>query len=73
MGLAIRPEELIAFLESKGFIFDRQKGTSHAIYKKGDKTVPIPMHAKDLKTGTLSSIIRQSGIPKKELLKWLGR
>jgi len=28
-------------------------------------TVPVPMHA-ELKTGTLLSIVRQSGVPRRE-------
>lgn len=73
MGLSVRPEELIAFLKSKGFIFVRQNGTSHAIYTNGSKSVPIPIHAKDIKIGTLSSILRQCGLTKKEFEEWLGR
>ncbi len=73
MGLSIRAEELISFLKSNGFVFDRQRGTSHAIYKNGNKSVPVPIHAKDIKLGTLSGILRQSGLTKKELEKWLGR
>lgn len=73
MGLAVKTKEMIDFLISNGFEMDRQKGTSHAIFKKGNKTVPVPIHAKDIKTGTLSSILRQAGISKKELEKWLGR
>jgi len=56
--------EICRLLESQGFVEVRQKG-SHRILqlRMGDTTrsVPVPMH-KDLKPGTLASIIRQSGL-----------
>lgn len=49
-------------LEANGFTQVRQKG-SHAVMQKAEgnstTTVPVPLH-KELKTGTLQSIIRQS-------------
>jgi predicted RNA binding protein YcfA (HicA-like mRNA interferase family) len=43
----------------------RQRGSHVIMQKSGNPTVtvPVPMH-KELKIGTLLSIIRQSGIPK---------
>ncbi|NDV61209.1 type II toxin-antitoxin system HicA family toxin [Puniceicoccales bacterium CK1056] len=55
--------QICRLLELHGFIPVRQKG-SHRIMRKttpdGSRTIPIPLH-KDLKPGTLASIIRQSG------------
>jgi predicted RNA binding protein YcfA (HicA-like mRNA interferase family) len=57
---------MCALLQAHGFEKVRQKG-SHCIMQKRDAlttiTVPVPMH-KDLKPGTLSSIIRQSRLPR---------
>lgn len=39
----------------------RQKG-SHKIFKRGELRVTVPVHSKVLKKGTLSSIIKQSGL-----------
>jgi len=53
-------------LEKNGFQVIRQKGSHRVLQKKlnsGTITVPIPMH-KDLKPGTLASIIRQSRLSK---------
>lgn len=54
--------EVCKILEANGFSPVRQKG-SHVIMQKTDGkstvTVPVPLH-KELKTGTLQSIIRQS-------------
>jgi predicted RNA binding protein YcfA (HicA-like mRNA interferase family) len=56
----------MGIMSSQGFNAVRQRG-SHVIMQKsgGDSTitVPVPDH-KELKTGTLSSIIRQSGLPR---------
>ncbi len=58
--------EACKILESHGFINVRQRG-SHVVMQRrtetGTITVPIPTHS-ELKTGTLLSIIRQSGIPR---------
>jgi predicted RNA binding protein YcfA (HicA-like mRNA interferase family) len=57
-------DEVCQILESHGFHRVRQKG-SHAIMQKQTSdstiTVPVPLH-RELKIGTLQSIIRQSGL-----------
>lgn len=59
--------EVRAILEANGFIFVRQIG-SHMILERpvdaGTITVAVPDHD-ELKIGTLSSIIRQSGLARK--------
>lgn len=61
-------KEVCQILEKNGFEQIRQKG-SHIIMQKKmvgtTITVPVPGH-KEIRTGTLLSIIRQSGIPKSE-------
>jgi predicted RNA binding protein YcfA (HicA-like mRNA interferase family) len=53
-------------LKAEGFSETRRRG-SHVVMQKRSATttttVPVPDHA-ELKTGTLSSIIRQSGLPR---------
>jgi predicted RNA binding protein YcfA (HicA-like mRNA interferase family) len=61
-------KEVCQILEKHGFSEIRRKGSHIAMQKKIDKgtiTVPVPDH-KELRTGTLMSIIRQSGIPRSE-------
>jgi len=57
-----------AILAVHGFMQVRQRG-SHVVMQRqtgqGSTTVPVPDH-KELRTGTLLSIIRQSGIPRSE-------
>lgn len=58
--------EICRILEQHGFHNVRQRG-SHAVMQKRDGistvTVPVPMH-REVRIGTLSSIIRQSGVPR---------
>ncbi len=63
---AVKPRQMIKVLEQRGFKFVRQKG-SHRLYKKGNIRVTIPYHRRDLKPGTLQSILKQAGIGKEEL------
>ena len=65
-----RPEKVAKVLEKLGFRFVRQKG-SHAIFVKDSLAVTIPIHRKELKKGTLSNIIKQSGVPAKEFINLL--
>ena len=60
--------EVCRILSKHGFVQVRQKG-SHAILQKAFEnstvTVPVPLHS-EIRTGTLQSIIRQSGIARSE-------
>ncbi len=64
----LKPRQVIAILEKAGFIFVRQKG-SHRMYVKGNRGVTIPFHNKDLRKGTLRSIIKQAGFTADEFIK----
>lgn len=58
--------DLIKLLESFGFEVVRTKGSHCILQKIADNTtitLPIPLH-KEIKVGTLTSIIRQSKLPK---------
>jgi len=62
-------QEVIAILQRHGFREVRRRG-SHIVMQKRDDTgatttVPVPDH-KELRVGTLRSIIRQSGIARNE-------
>ncbi len=47
--------------EKDGWVLVRQKG-SHAIYQKNGKTCPVPIHKGDIPKGTLSNIVKITGI-----------
>ena len=64
-------KEAASILESHGFSIVRQRGSHMILQKKEDNstvTVPVPDH-KELRTGTLRSIIRQSQLPKSDFEK----
>ncbi len=58
--------EVCAILERHGFTAVRQRG-SHIVMQSSvngnTRTVPVPDH-RELATGTLLAIIRQSGVPR---------
>ena len=61
-------QEACAILQRHGFARIRQGGSHIVMQRKtagGTTTVPVPDH-KELRTGTLRSIIRQSGVPRNE-------
>ena len=49
-----------------GFSDVRQKG-SHLVMRRGDSGCVIPMH-KEIKTGTLAGVLRQSGVSVEEFI-----
>jgi predicted RNA binding protein YcfA (HicA-like mRNA interferase family) len=54
-------------LQRAGFKLVRQSG-SHAAFRHADgRTVEVPMHDRDLKTGTLAAILKEAGITADEL------
>lgn len=62
---------VVRILESKGFLFVSQNG-SHAKYRKSRGkilTVIVPVHGKDIKYGTLKSILRQSKLNESDFVK----
>ena len=49
-------KQAVEMLQKAGWVIDRR--TRHTILKKKGKTVPVPIHGKDLPIGTLKSIER---------------
>jgi predicted RNA binding protein YcfA (HicA-like mRNA interferase family) len=67
----ISGKKLCKVLEKEGFSFARQTG-SHRIYQKHFEdetiTVPVPVHSnKSLKKGTLTSILKKTGISREKI------
>jgi predicted RNA binding protein YcfA (HicA-like mRNA interferase family) len=62
-------EELIRILERKGYVQVRSRGSHvrlHPPEGSGLKKVTVPLH-KELKTGTLSSIMKDTGLITEDL------
>ena len=66
----IKPKMAIRALERNGFFIHHTTG-SHYILKKENLRVTVPYHNKDLKPGTLASIIKQAGMRVEEFLDLL--
>lgn len=64
---AMKAREVEAILRRAGFVLVRQ--TNHRIWEKGERSVPVPTHPRDLKMGTLRSIIMFAGMTDEEFLK----
>ena len=54
-----------------GFEEVRQRG-SHVVMKRDEAGCVVPMHA-EIKTGTLSGILKQAGVSVEEFVEALGR
>ncbi|MDE1825261.1 MAG: type II toxin-antitoxin system HicA family toxin [Candidatus Micrarchaeota archaeon] len=68
-GLVIKDVELLRILTKKfGFLVLRQKG-SHVRLSNGVRRVTIPIHNRELKQGTLNSILVQVGLTREDILK----
>ena len=68
----IKPFKVIKALKRAGFYLDHVTGSHHILYKD-DKSWPVsvPRHNKDLKLGTLKSILKQARLSVKEFLEYL--
>jgi predicted RNA binding protein YcfA (HicA-like mRNA interferase family) len=58
--------EVEAILARVRFVLDRR--TDYRMWCRGEWCVPVPRHTRDLKTGTLRSIIREAGMTVEEFL-----
>ncbi|OGY25289.1 MAG: hypothetical protein A2Z11_02910 [Candidatus Woykebacteria bacterium RBG_16_43_9] len=66
----LKPREVISKLKKLGFVVDHISGSHYIMFEPRTKTrIPIPYHAKDLKTGTLRSIIKQTELSVEEFSK----
>lgn len=65
----ISAAEAIRAFERLGFIIVRQRG-SHIVLRKGSSGCVVPNH-RELKTGTLSGVLKQAGISPDEFIKAL--
>jgi len=67
---SFRAREIIKILHKLGFIEKRQTGSYLIMYSpKLKKTVPVPMHNKELKKGLVQGIIKEAESTEEEFLK----
>jgi predicted RNA binding protein YcfA (HicA-like mRNA interferase family) len=67
---AVKPKIVIRALKRRGFYVHHTTG-SHYFLKKDKLRVSVPYHNKDLKPGTLASIIAQAGMTLDEFVDML--
>jgi len=69
---AVKPRLLIRFLETNGFLLDHASG-SHFVYRHplSRRRAVVPQHNRDIPTGTLLAILRESGFSRDDFLKFV--
>lgn len=66
----LRPRELIKIFQKFGFVVDRQSGSHVILYSSQfRRRIVIPMHVKDVPSGTLRAIVKQSGLTKDKFIQ----
>lgn len=65
---SLKPKDIVKILLQKGFVLDRSRGSHQVwLHPVSRKRTIVPMHNKDLPTGTFYTILKQAGINKDEL------
>jgi predicted RNA binding protein YcfA (HicA-like mRNA interferase family) len=69
---AIKPRQVIRFLEQHGFVLDHTAG-SHFIFfsPTSRRRAVVPSHNRDIPKGTLMSLLREAGFMREELINFL--
>lgn len=68
----VKPKQAIKALERAGFFVDHITGSHYILYKdEGSFPISVPFHNRDLKLGTLSSILKQAKLSVKKFISFL--
>lgn len=57
----MRDKDLLKLLKKSGWKLIRITG-SHHILQKGEKTITVPIHGKDVPIGLLNAILKETGL-----------
>ncbi len=69
---AVKPRELIKFLEQNGFVLDHVSGSHYIFYHPGSRRrAVVPRHNRDVPRGTLLSLLREAGFSREDLTDFL--
>lgn len=69
---AVKPREIIRFLERNGFVLDHISGSHFIYYHSGSKRrAVVPQHNRDIPKGTLVSLLREAGFTREDLIEFL--
>ncbi|MBI2010283.1 MAG: type II toxin-antitoxin system HicA family toxin [Candidatus Chisholmbacteria bacterium] len=67
---ALTPKQLLKKLTKLGFVKDHTTGSHIVMYHPRTKRrAVVPFHLKDIKKGTLNSLLKEAGISRAEILK----
>jgi predicted RNA binding protein YcfA (HicA-like mRNA interferase family) len=71
---AVKPRQIVRFLEQNGFILDHTSG-SHLIFYNAvsRRRAVVPQHNRDVPKGTLLSLLREAGFTREELIDFVHR
>jgi len=69
----VKPKKVIQALKGAGFIIVRQAGSHIRLVHQDEshRRVTVPLHNKDLKKGTLKSILQQADLSVEEFINLL--
>jgi predicted RNA binding protein YcfA (HicA-like mRNA interferase family) len=68
----VRPRQLIRVLERNGWRLARSKGSHHHFtHPENPSIISVPVHARDMKRGTIADILKDAGISHEEFLRLL--
>ncbi len=69
---AVKPREIIRFLERNGFVLDHTSG-SHFVYyhPESKRRAVVPQHNREIPKGTLVSLLREAGFSREDLIDFL--
>jgi predicted RNA binding protein YcfA (HicA-like mRNA interferase family) len=59
--MPVTGKQMLKLLYKNGWVIDRVNG-SHHIMKKGNRTVTVPVHSKDLGKGMEDKILKEAGL-----------
>ena len=69
---AVKPRQVIRFLEQRGFVLDHTSGSHFIFYNPTTRRrAVVPSHNRDLPKGTLMSLLREAGFAREELVDFL--
>jgi predicted RNA binding protein YcfA (HicA-like mRNA interferase family) len=69
---AVKPRQVIRFLEQNGFVLDHTSGSHYIYYHPvSHRRAVVPRHNRDLPKGTLMSLLREAGFTREELIDFL--
>lgn len=69
---AVKPRDVIKFLEQNGFVLDHASGSHFIYYHVASKRrAVVPQHNRDIPKGTLLSLLREAGFTRNELIEFL--